>query len=270
MQNNNLHKNKAFEFCHEHAPIIILNQPQLGENVGMVARAMLNCGLSDLRLVSPNPHMDMDHAKQSSVKAFHVLDNMKIFNNLTDATQDIHYIYATTARTRDQEKQVLTPDIMARESMDHRENKRKVAYLFGKESVGLANKDVAFANGIVRIPLNPAFSSLNLAQSVLLCAYEWHKLAMNMQEQDPKDKDHKDKDKNTEKHTEKHTEYANKQDMESLYKDVFERLDNTSFFNLQEKRQQKEDQIKNIFNKIPLSKQETQLLRGLFRFINNS
>ena len=155
------------------APVIVLVSPQLGENIGKAARAMLNFGLTELRLVSPRDGWPNPSAGPAAAGADVVLERAQVFATLADAVADCAHVYATTVRKRGVTKPVLTP-AQAAEAI-HREPGRS-AIVFGPERSGLETDDVALARAIVTIPINPAFGSLNLAQAVILCAYEWSKL----------------------------------------------------------------------------------------------
>ncbi len=155
------------------SPSIILVKPQLAENIGMVGRAMLNCGLTDLRLVKPRE----DHLGKKGIRACagadDVMRSAQIFPTVAKAVADFNTVYAATARSRDIVKPVLGPkDCMAATIKAHA-RQEKVAFMFGREKSGLTNVDLSYADAIVTIPVNPAFSSLNLAQSVMVLAYEW-------------------------------------------------------------------------------------------------
>ena len=153
-------------------PIIVLVCPQLGENIGKAARAMLNFGLSDLRLVSPRDGWPNPSAGPAAAGADAVLERAQVFPTLAAAVADCAHVYATTVRKRGVTKPVLTP-AEAAEAI-HREPGRS-ALVFGPERSGLETDDVALARAIVTVPINPEFGSLNLAQAVILCAYEWSK-----------------------------------------------------------------------------------------------
>ncbi|OIN87548.1 MAG: rRNA methyltransferase [Alphaproteobacteria bacterium CG1_02_46_17] len=157
----------------ETQPIIVLVNPQMGENIGATARAMLNCGLCHLRIVNPRDGWPNERANAMSSGALDLMPPVQVFETLGDAIADCHTIYATTARPRDLVKPVLTPRFAARDISELIDSKQKIAILFGAERAGLTNDEVAFAHKIISIPLNPGFSSLNLGQSVLLVAYEW-------------------------------------------------------------------------------------------------
>ncbi|QDC36768.1 TrmH family RNA methyltransferase [Sphingobium fuliginis] len=155
-------------------PVIVLVRPQLGENIGKAARAMLNFGLTEMRLVSPRDGWPNPDAGPSAAGADVVLDKAEVFESLADAVADCAHVYATTVRKRGVTKPVVTPEEAAREV--HAAAGRS-AYVFGPERSGLETEDVALARKILTVPINPEFGSLNLAQAVILCAYEWSKQA---------------------------------------------------------------------------------------------
>lgn len=153
-------------------PVIVLVRPQLGENIGKCARAMLNFGLTELRIVAPRDGWPNPDAGPSAAGADIVLDRAQIFETTADAVADCANIYATTVRKRGMTKPVVTPEEAATEIHTQ---KGKSAILFGREASGLETQDVALARAILTVPINPEFGSLNLAQAVILCAYEWSK-----------------------------------------------------------------------------------------------
>lgn len=154
------------------APVIVLVRPQLGENIGKAARAMLNFRLCELRLVEPRDGWPNPSAGPAAAGADEVLAGAQVFATLADAVADCAHVYATTVRKRGLTKPVLTPEEAARAI--HRGPGRS-AIVFGPERSGLETDDVALARAIVTVPVNPEFGSLNLAQAVILCAYEWSK-----------------------------------------------------------------------------------------------
>lgn len=154
-------------------PAIILVKPQLGENIGAAARAMLNFGLGDMRIVAPRDGWPNPSATAMASRADEVLDRAQLFDTTEEAIADLHLVYATTARGRELSKPVLAPRTMAEQGTEAVNGGRKVGILFGGERAGLDNNDVALARSVVQVSANPAFSSLNLAQAVLLCSYEW-------------------------------------------------------------------------------------------------
>lgn len=155
-------------------PIIVLVRPQLGENIGKAARAMLNFGLTEMRIVNPRDGWPNPSAGPAAAGADIVLDQAKVFSSTAEAVADCEHIYATTVRKRGVTKPVVGPNEAAR--LMHGEEGRH-AILFGREASGLETDDVALARHILTVPINPEFGSLNLAQAVILCAYEWSKQA---------------------------------------------------------------------------------------------
>lgn len=155
-------------------PAIVLVRPQLGENIGKAARAMLNFGLTDLRLVAPRDGWPNPDAGPAASGADRLLAEARVFATVQDAIADCQYVYATTVRPRDLWKPVVTPEGAAREM---RSRPLKQAVLFGPERSGLETDEVAIAHAILTVPVNPGFASLNLAQAVILVAYEWFKAA---------------------------------------------------------------------------------------------
>jgi len=156
------------------SPIIILVRPQLGENIGKAARAMLNFGLTRLRLVTPRDGWPNPSAGPAAAGADIVLANAEVYETLAEAVADCAHVYATTVRKRGVTKPVLTPEAAAKEAAVAAGG---TAFVFGPERSGLETDDVALARTIVTVPVNPEFGSLNLAQAVVLCAYEWSKHA---------------------------------------------------------------------------------------------
>jgi tRNA/rRNA methyltransferase len=153
-------------------PAIVLVRPQLAQNIGKAARAMLNFGLTDLRLVSPRDGWPNPDAGPAASGADVVLENARLFDNVADAVADRAHVYATTVRKRGVTKPVVRPDEAA---IAIRSEPGGSAILFGPERSGLATDDVALARTILTVPINPQFGSLNLAQAVILVAYEWSK-----------------------------------------------------------------------------------------------
>jgi tRNA/rRNA methyltransferase len=153
-------------------PIIVLVRPQLGENIGKAARAMLNFGLTEMRLVAPRDGWPNPDAGPAASGADEVLAKAQVFADTAEAVLDCAHVYATTVRKRGVSKPVLTPEAAAREIAGQQ---GRSAIVFGPERSGLETDDVALARAIVTVPINPEFGSLNLAQAVILIAYEWSK-----------------------------------------------------------------------------------------------
>jgi tRNA/rRNA methyltransferase len=153
-------------------PVIVLVRPQLGQNIGKAARAMLNFGLTEMRLVSPRDGWPNPDAGPSASGAYVVLEQAQLFETVQEAIADCSTVYASTVRRRDLVMPVVTPEAMADGIVG---TGGRTAILFGPERSGLETEDVALANAIVTVPINPEFGSLNLAQAVILLAYEWSK-----------------------------------------------------------------------------------------------
>lgn len=151
-------------------PAIILVRPQLGANIGACARAMLNFGLSDLRLVAPRDGWPNPDAGPSASGADQVLADAQVFDSVADAVADLHFIYATTLRDRALTRPVVTPAHAAREMHARAASS---GLMFGPERSGLETDDLVCAQAVITVPVNPGFGSLNLAQAVLIVAYEW-------------------------------------------------------------------------------------------------
>jgi tRNA/rRNA methyltransferase len=154
-------------------PAIILVEPQLGENIGTAARAMMNCGLDDLRLVRPRDGWPSDKAVAAASGADAVLGKARLYPNVPAAIADLVHVYAATARDRGMVRREVTPRHAASEMRSRLAAGELCGVLFGPERTGLLNDDVALADTVLTVPLNPGFSSLNLAQAVLIIGYEW-------------------------------------------------------------------------------------------------
>ncbi len=155
------------------APVIVMVRPQLGENIGMAARAMLNCGLSALRLVNPRDGWPNERARRAASGADIVLEKARVFQTVGEAVADLEHVVATTARNRELSQRIVTARQAAAEMRGWVAQGRRVGILFGPERTGLENEDMVHADTALSIPLNPQFSSLNVAQAVLIVAYEW-------------------------------------------------------------------------------------------------
>lgn len=166
--------NRAAAAAATPGPIVILVRPQLGENIGMSARAMLNCGLTELRLVAPRDGWPNPAAVAAASGADVVLEQATLYPTAAAAVADLTRVFATTARHREQVKPVVTARRAAAEARGHIAAGERVGILFGPERTGLENDEVALADTLLSVPLNPAYSSLNLAQAVLLAGYEWY------------------------------------------------------------------------------------------------
>ena len=160
-------------------PVIILVETQLGENIGMAARAMANFGLRDLRLVAPRDGWPNDKAFSAAVGATGILEQAEVYPDTRAAIADLRLVFATSARERGQMKRVLSPERALGEAKAAVAAGEGVGILFGRERTGLENDEISLADALVTFPVDPAFASLNLAQAVLLVAYEWSRIASN-------------------------------------------------------------------------------------------
>ncbi len=159
------------------APAIILSEPQLGENIGACARAMANFGLSDLRIVAPRDGWPNPKAEAMAANAAHLIAAARVYASVGEAIGGLHMIYATTGRDRSMAKAILTPAEAAARLREASARGLMTGLLFGNERAGLSNDEVALADGVVTIPTEPGFASINLGQAVLLLGYEWFKAA---------------------------------------------------------------------------------------------
>src|SRR5437667_7988326 len=156
-------------------PCVILVEPQLADNIGATARAMANFGLSRLRLVNPREHWPAERAWVMPSGAHRILDDVKVFDSVEAALGDLNYVFATTARAHGQAKPVVDAAAAAQIAAAKVTAGESVGLMFGRERNGLENQEVALADHIITLPVNPSFASLNLAQAVVVVAYEWFK-----------------------------------------------------------------------------------------------
>ena len=232
------------------APAIILVRPQLAENIGMVARAMLNCGLTDLRLVAPRDGWPNQRAVAPSSGADQVIAAARLYDTAAEAVADLQRIYAATARPRDMVLDEVTPRQAAQEVRALADGGGRSGYLFGGEAMGLNNDDVALGDAILAVPLNPAFCSLNLAQAVLTAAYEWFQAG---------------RDDAPERRAvwPKETRPATKAELLGFFAQLEDALDASGFLHVQEKRPIMVRNLRNIFQRASLTEQEIRALRGV-------
>lgn len=231
------------------APAVILIEPQLGENIGTTARAMLNCGLTDLRLVKPREQWPHPKAIAAASGADIVLDRARLFDRTEDAIADLGLVYATTARDRDMLKPVVTPRAAAREIHRRAAEGTRTGLLFGRERSGMTNEDVSLADAILTAPLNPRFTSLNLAQAVLLVAWEWR--AAGDETPDERLTYHE------------HQPPATKEQLVNFFEHLEGALDQTAFFRVPDKRPAMISNIRAMLTRAQLSTQEVRTLHGI-------
>ncbi|GEO80829.1 RNA methyltransferase [Pararhodospirillum oryzae] len=232
------------------APVIVLVRPQLAENVGMVARAMLNCGLTRLRLVAPREDWLADKAIAASSGADGLLRDAQPFETVEAAIADLNRVYATTARRRDMVKWVLTPRAAAANLRAFGAQGERSGVLFGPERTGLGNDDVALADAVIEVPLNPAYCSLNLAQAVLLLGYEWFQAAS---EAPP------------EQLVINASRPATRADLLGFFTHLERELDASGFLRNLDKRPGMIRNIRGLFERAALTEQEIRTLHGIVK-----
>jgi tRNA/rRNA methyltransferase len=230
-------------------PAFVLVEPQLGENIGAVARAMLNFGLGDMRLVNPRDGWPNERAEVMASGAAIVLQRARLCALTTEAIADCGYVLASTARPRETLLPVLEPAAAAAELRGRIDAGERCAILFGPERAGLSNDDVMRANAILSIPVNPAYPSLNIAQASVIIAYEWAKVdgraapASDLETATP----------------------ANREAFEGLIGHLFAELETARYFYPPEKRNAQERKIRNALTRAGLTEGEVRTLRGVVK-----
>ena len=230
-------------------PAIILVEPQLGENIGMVARAMANFGLAELRLVKPRDGWPNESARATASRADHVIDAVAVFGTLQEAVADLAYVGATTARPRDNFKPVIGPVEAGRGLRARSRSGLRTGLLFGRERFGLFNEEIALADEIVTFPVNAEFSSLNIAQAVLLMSYEWMKSGLEREtdtafagpDLTPADKRH----------------------IHGFLDHLEHALDARGYFRPAEKKPKMLDNVRAVFTRPGFTEPEVKVLRGV-------
>lgn len=229
-------------------PAIVLVRPQMGENIGAAARAMLNFGLDRMRLVSPRDGWPNPNAVAMASGAGRVLDAAGVYDDLAGAIGDCEYVFATTARGRELAKPVLSPERAMQEARAMVAAGRKVAVLFGPERAGLENEDIARANAIITVPVNPEFVSLNLAQTVLLTAYEWRRQGGDVEHE-----------------VLANTEFASAIEVEKLAEHYEARLDEAGYFFPPTKAPAMKLVLRNMWSRLGLTGTDVQRFHGMLR-----
>lgn len=229
-------------------PVILLIQPQIAQNIGKTARAMLNFGLIDLRLVAPKADPLSQEARALAAKADTVLETAKVFETTKEAVQDLHRLYATTARHRDMVALHTTPRAVAPLIARQMVEGQKVGILFGPEYAGLTNEDVALCDATISVPLNPKFSSLNLAQAVVIVAYEIFQASQNVPKTMLFQGD---------------SPLATKEELHGFLEHLIGDLDRSGYFRAENKRAKMIQTIHTLFSRVPYTAQEVRTLRGI-------
>ncbi len=231
-------------------PVFVLVRPQMGENIGASARAMLNFGLERMRVVGPRDGWPNERAVALASGAGRVLDQAGVFADLDGALKDCDFVMATTARGRELTKPVYTPEHAMTLAREMAAQGKKVGFLFGPERAGLENEDIVRANAIVTVPVNPEFFSLNLAQCVLLLAYEWRRqtsevapVVMEMAGAD----------------------LADAGEIEALARHFEEDLGQAGFFFPEHKAPKMKISLRNMWSRLGLTRAEVQTFHGMLR-----
>lgn len=233
------------------SPAFVLVRPQMGENIGAAARAMLNFGLDRMRVVAPRDGWPSPRAVAlASGAAGRVLDRAGVFDTVAEAIADCDYVFATTARNRELSKPVLSPERAMAEAHALRAAGKKVAVLFGPERAGLENEDLVRANALITIPVNPEFPSLNLGQSVLLNAYEWRRGEGGVTHE-----------------VQANTELASTVEIEALADHYEARLEEAGFFFPLDKAPSMKLGLRNMWSRLALTSQDVARLHGMLRQI---
>lgn len=231
-------------------PAFILVRPQMGENIGGAARAMWNFGLDRMRVVAPRDGWPNENAVAMASGAGRLLDEAAHFDRVQDAIGDCDYVFATTARMRDITKPVMSPE----RAMEHARaiiaQGGKVGVMFGPERAGLENDDVIQANALISIPVNPEFPSLNLAQAVLLTAYEWQRQTTQVI---------------PEVVMMANTDWAGLVEVQKLADHYEETLDTAGLFYPQDKAASMKAVLRNMWSRMPLTRADVQVFHGMIR-----
>jgi tRNA/rRNA methyltransferase len=232
------------------APVVILVEPQLGENIGAAARAMLNFGLPEMRLVRPRDAWPNYKALNTSSGAESILEAARLYDSTAAAIADLHHVFASTARLRDMAKPHLTPRQAAARLRAEIAAGARCGVLFGGERAGLDNDDVALAEAVLMVPANPAFASINLAQAVLLVGYEWFQAGPEAMLPDL---------------AQRRSEPATQADLHHFFEHLEAELDACGFLFPPDKRPNMVRNIRNIFTRANLTDQEVRTLRGVVK-----
>ena len=236
---------------HKLNPVFILVNPQMAENIGAVARAMLNFGFQNLRLVSPRENHLSDRALAMAAGAGRVLDQAQVFENLGDACKDLNEIFATSARDRYKYKDVVDPIIGCDTIFQSCSKGYKVGILFGGERAGLSNEDLFLAKRLIRIPSNPIFSSLNLAQSVLLMCYQLNVCSL--------------KKGAGSSQTNVSITKANYEEMQAFATRLEDELDNKKFFYPEGKKKRMKTRLRKLIYGLDLNKEDVKIFHGVLK-----
>jgi tRNA/rRNA methyltransferase len=234
----------------ENTLVIILVEPQLGQNIGAVARAMLNFGLTSLRLVKPRDGWPNPEAIAPSAGAEEILDKVQVFPSTQAAMGDLNRVFATSARPHDMIKSIYTPQAALEALTITAKNGQRVGVLFGGERCGLHSDDISLCEALLKIPINVAFPSLNLAHAVALIAYEWFNQVTDAPSHVLRTG---------------YTQFATREELGNLFLHLEQELDKSGFLRHEKKRPTMVRNIRNIFQRANLTEQEVRTLRGVIR-----
>ena len=230
-------------------PAFVLIRPQMGENIGASARAMWNFGLDRMRITAPRDGWPNPNAVAMASGAGRLLDEAQLFDTTAGAISDCTYVYATTARSRDLTKPVFSPEAAMNDAASRIVSGQNVAVLFGPERSGMENDDIARANAIVTVPVNPDFPSLNLAQCVLLMGYEWRRATTEIEASS----------------VQLEGDWAEQIEIEKLGDHFEERLENAGFFFPEHKSANMKQNMRNLWSRMPMTRADVQMLHGALR-----
>ena len=231
-------------------PYFVLVRPQMGENIGASARSMWNFGLEQMRVVAPRDGWPSTRAVAMASGAGRLLDAAQHFEGVSEAVGDANFIFATTARGRGLTKPILAPEEAMRQAAEKLAQGQKVAVLFGPERAGLENEDIAGANALISVPVNPDFPSLNLAQCVLLMAYEWRRAQGQVE---------------LARMELAKTQWAEAIEVEKLAQHYEERLEDAGFFFPEAKAPGMKVNLRNMWSRFTLTRADVQMLHGVLR-----
>ena len=231
-------------------PYFVLVRPQMGENIGASARAMWNFGLEKMRVVAPRDGWPSTRAVAMASGAGRLLDAAQHFDGVSQAVGDTSFVFATTARGRGLTKPILAPEEAMRQAAEKIAQGQKVAVLFGPERAGLENEDIAGANALISVPVNPDFPSLNLAQCVLLMAYEWRRAQGQVE---------------LARMELAKTQWAEAIEVEKLAQHYEERLEDAGFFFPEAKASGMKVNLRNMWSRFSLTRADVQMLHGVLR-----
>ena len=231
-------------------PYFVLVRPQMGENIGASARAMWNFGLEQMRVVAPRDGWPSTRAVAMASGAGRLLDTAQPFDGVSEAVGDTSFVFATTARGRGLTKPILAPEEAMRQAAEKIAQGQKVAVLFGPERAGLENEDIEGANALISVPVNPDFPSLNLAQCVLLMAYEWRRAQGQVE---------------LARMELAKTQWAEAIEVEKLAQHYEERLEDAGFFFPEAKAPGMKVNLRNMWSRFSLTRADVQMLHGVLR-----